>query len=189
VNYTLHFYCRFSKPLTRPGVWRANIPDDFPRKHFDVQSEEYQQIIADADVSYGDTEAQGKHLGFFTEFASDEGEQVLLKCGISCVSVEGAKANLEHDIPDWDFDAVREQAFDTWEKALSKVRVEGGTPDEYETFYTALYHTLIDPRGVSDINGDYVGADGTVHRADDFTYRSVFSGPSFHCRPSSILTW
>lgn len=176
VDYTVHFYCQFSKPLTRYGVWRAEIPDAWERKNFDVAADAYQQAVAEAPVTYGAREAQGRHLGFFTEFETAADDVVLLKCGISFVSIEGAKANLEHDIPHWDFDAVRDEAQASWERALSVVRVEGGTDDDKETFYTALYHTMIDPRCVSDVNGDYVGADGHVHRAEDFTYRSVFSG-------------
>ena len=93
VDYTLHFYCCFSKPLTRHGVWRAEIPEDWPRGNFDVQNDAYQQAVAQATVSYGDQEARGRHLGFFTEFATTAEEQVLLKCGISYVSMEGAQAN------------------------------------------------------------------------------------------------
>jgi predicted alpha-1,2-mannosidase len=176
VDYTLHFYCQFSKPMARHGVWRANIPDAWERKNFDVAGEAYQQAVAESEVTYGEHEAQGRHLGFFTEFETAADEVVLVKCGISFVSIEGAKANLEHDIPDWDFDVVRDASRRLWDRSLSAVRVAGGSDDEKETFYTALYHTMIDPRCVSDVNGDYIGADGGVHRAADFTYRSVFSG-------------
>ncbi|MBT3193405.1 MAG: glycoside hydrolase family 92 protein [Verrucomicrobia bacterium] len=176
VDYTLHFYCQFSKPLARHGVWRAEIPKDWARGNFDVSGEAYQRAVAEAQVVYGEREARGRHLGFFSEFATAEDEQVQLKCGISFVSIDGAKANLEHDIPHWDFDAVRAAARSAWERALSAVGVEGGSDDEKETFYTALYHSMIDPRCVSDVTGDYVGADGQVHRSTDFTYRSVFSG-------------
>jgi len=228
VDYTVHFYCQFSKPFmpapamattqpkshpelaegspcdgcgrdlstplrsarddmslevdhsrsssVRHGFWRAEIPEDWARGNFDVASDAYQQAVAEAQVRHGEREAQGRHLGFFVEFETVEDEAVLLKCGISFVSIEGAKANLEHDIPHWDFDAVRDEARKVWDEALSVVRVEGGSDGERETFYTALYHTMIDPRCVSDVNGNYVGADGQVHRAERFTYRSVFSG-------------
>ncbi|MBT3380105.1 MAG: glycoside hydrolase family 92 protein [Lentisphaerae bacterium] len=175
-DYTVHFCCRFSKPLKRHGVWHADIPTDWARKNPDVASDAYQSVVAAADVTYGVREAQGPHLGFFSEFATTAGEVVTVKCGISFVSIEGARANLEHDIPHWDFDAVRTGARATWAHALSSVHVEGGTDDDRIKFYTALYHSMIDPRSVSDVNGDYIGADGRVHRAADFTYRTIFSG-------------
>ena len=176
VDYTVHFYCQFSKPLKRHGVWSADIPRDGERRNPDVATDTYQQAVAAAKIVYGERETRGRHLGFFTEFATAAGETVIVKCGISFVSIEGAKANLEHDIPHWDFDAVREEARAAWAEALSWVRVEGGNEDDRVKLYTALYHTMIDPRSVSDVNGDYIGADGRVHQTSNFTYRTIFSG-------------
>ncbi len=176
VDYTVHFYCQFSKPLERHGVWRAHIPDDWARRNGDVASEAYQAAAANAEIAYDEKQARGPHLGFFTEFATSADETVLVKCGISFVSIEGAKANLTHDIPHWDFDAVCAEARAAWADALSRVRVTGGSEDDRIKFFTALYHTMIDPRSVSDVNGDTVGADGCVHRATGFTSRTIFSG-------------
>src|SRR6202034_656240 len=86
---------------------------------------------------------EGKHLGFFTEFATGDGEQVIFKAGISFVSMEGARQNLETEIGGWNFDKVHEQAVALWDKALGKIDVEGGTAEEKKVFYTALYHTMI----------------------------------------------
>ncbi|MHC4199697.1 MAG: GH92 family glycosyl hydrolase, partial [Planctomycetota bacterium] len=153
-----------------------DIPPDWARRNQDVARDAYQRVVADARVTRDRKEARGRHLGFFTEFGTAAGEVVTVKCGVSFVSIEGAKANLEHDIPHWDFDAVREGAREAWAGALGRVRVEGGSEDDRVKFYTALYRTMIDPRSVSDVNGDYVGADGRVHRAAGFTYRTIFSG-------------
>lgn len=176
VDYTLHFYCQFSKPLEKHGVWRANIPENWQRGNFDVPTEAYQQAVAAAEITYGEPEAQGRHLGFFAEFATEANEEVLVKCGVSFVSIEGAKANLEHDMPQWNFEQVHTQARALWADALSSVQVTGSSTDDSIKFYTALYRTMIDPRCVADITGDYVGADGKIHQANDFTYRSIFSG-------------
>ena len=119
--------------------------------------------------------AQGKHLGFYTEFPTEEDEQVLLKCGISFVSMEGAAKNLQSDIAGWDFDAVSRRAYDRWNQALSSIHVEGTERDK-TLFYTSLYHTMIDPRCFSDADGAYQGADGKTHLAKDFVYRTIFSG-------------
>ncbi|HEY1202909.1 MAG TPA: glycoside hydrolase family 92 protein, partial [Niastella sp.] len=85
-NYTVYFYAQFSKPLKQYGVWSAAIPDDWKRKREDLESHKYQQRIAEAatnGVIKQAREQQGKHLGFFTEFATTANEQVVMKAGIS----------------------------------------------------------------------------------------------------------
>lgn len=177
VSYTVYFYCQFSKPLTDFGVWSALIPDSCTnRKRETIESDAYQRIVAEAPVLRGCREMQGKHLGFFTQFPTLANEQVLLKAGISFVSIPGARANLEHDIPEWDFDRVVGENRALWQKAMAGVRVKGGTEREKTIFYTALYHTMIDPRNTSDITGEYIAGDGSVRRSSDYTYRSIFSG-------------
>jgi predicted alpha-1,2-mannosidase len=175
-DYTVYFYAEFSKPLKNFGVWSGDIPDNWSRKREDVESERYQKRIANAAILRGIKEKQGKHLGFYTEFAAKDNETVLLKSGISFISMNGAKHNLEKEIPGWDFDAVRLQAKNLWNKALSKINVQGGTPDQRIVFYTALYHTMIDPRIISDVDGRYPGGDGRAHFALSFKKRTIFSG-------------
>ncbi|MBI9061889.1 MAG: GH92 family glycosyl hydrolase [Marinilabiliaceae bacterium] len=175
-DYIVYFCCQFSKPLKNTGIWMVDIPDNWPRKRQDVTSDKYQELVAKAVVKKGVKEMQGEHIGFFTEFASKQGEEVLVKSGISFVSIEGARENLEHDIPHWNFDQVKDEARSLWAKAISGIEIEGTTDREKTIFYTALYHSMIDPRSSSDLNGNYVGADGKIHKTDDFTYRTVFSG-------------
>ena len=175
-NYTVYFSAQFSQPLKKFGVWSAKIPDGWTRKREDIESRRYRDVVADAEIIDGCREMDGKHLGFFDEFPTTEGEQVLLKVGISFVSVEGARENLQHDIPGWNFDSVRQQARKSWSQALSNVAVEGGTETQKEIFATAFYHMMIDPRACSDVNGLYTGADGKVHSTSNFTYRTIFSG-------------
>ena len=176
VYYTVYFHAEFSKPLKDYGVWSAEIPDGWTRKREDVESARYQKCIATARVTRGDRDRQDKHLGFFTEFSTQPGEQVLMKTGISFVSIEGARNNLRVEIPGWDFDAIHAQARARWSQALGKMKIEGGTPEERTVFYTALYHTLLDPRILTDVDGRYPGGDGKVHAAGDFVKRTVFSG-------------
>ena len=152
VTYTLYFYAQFSKPIAQMGIWDKD------------------KIVSDKQ------EYEGNNLGFYTEFSTKAGEQVLLKAGVSYVSIAGAKANLEHDIADWDFDKLRAQAKDRWATALEGLHIDGGTDAQKEAFFTALYHSQIDPRMASDVDGNYIGGDNKTHRADGFTYRTVFSG-------------
>lgn len=175
-DYTVYFYCQFSKPLTDYGMWSVDIPYDWVRKREEVCSAPYQELVSNAKIHSGLKELQGEHLGFFTNFKTQKDEQVLVKSGISFVSVEGAKLNLETDIPDWDFDRVVKSAKSLWNDAMASVTVEGRSEREKEIFYTSLYHTMIDPRAFSDSDGQYIGADKKVHKTDNFVYRTIFSG-------------
>ena len=175
-NYTVYFYAQFSKPLKKYGIWSADIPDTANRKREAIESAYYQQWIANAKVLPGLKEKQGKHLGFYTEFATNENEQVLMKAGISFVSIEGAKNNLEHEIKDWDFETVHSKAVALWNNALGKIDIKGGNKDERTVFYTALYHTLIDPRNVTDLDNNYTGGDNKIHSAVGFQKHTIFSG-------------
>jgi predicted alpha-1,2-mannosidase len=100
-----------------------------------------------------------------------------LRCrvGISGVSMEGAKANLDAEMPDWNFARVKTNAQKAWNKELSKIDVKGGTKDEQTVFYTALYHTMVVPNIYQDVDGSYRGTDGEIHKADGFTNYTVFS--------------
>ena len=175
-DYTVYFYAEFSKPLKNFGVWSADIPDGWSRKREDVESAKYQLQVSRAAILKGVKEKQGKHLGFYTEFATTGQEQVLLKAGISFISIGGAKNNLEKEIAGWDFDQVHENTRTLWNSALSKISVAGGTPEQKIVFYTALYHTMIDPRIISDVDGRYPGGDGIAHYAKGFKKRTIFSG-------------
>ena len=175
-NYKVYFYAKFSKPLKNYGVWSVAIPDGVSRKRESIEAESFQLLTAGAEIINGCKEKQGKHLGFFTNFSTQTDEAVILKAGISFVSMEGAQQNLEADINDWDFNKVRNNATDLWNKALSKIKVEGGTDDQQTVFYTSLYHTMIDPRSFADVNGNYPGGDGKIHVSKKFTKRTIFSG-------------
>ena len=177
VDYTVYFYARFSRPLERYGVWSADIPDDWVRKREEVVSTPYLERVAAAPVYEGCRSMEGKHLGFYTEFAAAAGEQVTLKVGISFVDAEGARRNFEAEIADKSFDEVAGEAYASWNEALGRARVEGGSDDEKRIFYTALYHSMIDPRLFADVDGRYVGGDGRTHDAEEgYTKRTLFSG-------------
>ncbi|MDD4459367.1 MAG: GH92 family glycosyl hydrolase [Proteiniphilum sp.] len=175
-DYTLYFYAQFSQPLRDYGIWSAAIPDEQTRKLEDVTGHTYQQIIAQAEIKKLITEEQGKHLGFFTNFATEEGDQIVMKVGISFVDEEGAKRNLEQEIPDWDFDGVKMDAHMLWNEALAKIKIKGGSDEQKTVFYTSLYHTMIDPRTFEDVDGRYMGGDKKPQLSEDFTKRSLFSG-------------
>lgn len=117
----------------------------------------------------------GRNVRAFVTYRTGKVEEVLVKVGISFVSPEGARRNLVAEIPDWDFDRVRQTAELLWEKELSRIVVEGGAARETEIFYTALYHSMIAPNIASDIDGSYRGMDQRVRTERGFTTYTVFS--------------
>ena len=97
-------------------------------------------------------------------------QPLLVRVGLSAVSIEGAKANLKAEQPSWDFRNTVAQADHKWEEQLQKIQVSGGNPDERTIFYTAMYHTMTAPSLFCDVDGQYRGSDGKVHQGDYVNY-------------------
>ncbi|MBK7213079.1 MAG: GH92 family glycosyl hydrolase [Bacteroidales bacterium] len=116
-----------------------------------------------------------KNLKASFHFKTTANEKILVKVGISSVSYEGARKNLKQEIPGWDFNAVREAADATWNKALAKIEVDGGTDLQKAVFYTSLYHTMVQPNTYNDVDGNYRGMDKKIHKAEGFTMYTTFS--------------
>jgi predicted alpha-1,2-mannosidase len=137
---------------------------------------ESNEIALDNKVSPGITSAEKqKNIKAIFHFGKIGGQKILVKVGISAVSTENARLNLLSEIPGWDFAQIRENARKTWNQELSKIEVEGGSDTQKTIFYTALYHTMVNPNTFTDADGSYRGRDGRIHKADGFTNYSVFS--------------
>jgi predicted alpha-1,2-mannosidase len=109
------------------------------------------------------------------EFDVKKREQVFVKVAISGVDVEGAKKNMEAELPQWDFNKVKTDCEALWNNELNKIQVKGGTSDQQVIFYTALYHCFIHPSIYNDVDGRYLGRDMQIHKTDGFNYYTVFS--------------
>ena len=120
-------------------------------------------------------QATGKSLRAALRFRAGAGEQVTVAVGVSAVSIEGARSNLDREVAERGFDQVRAAAEDEWRRALGRVEIEGGSAEERTIFYTALYHLLLQPNVFSDVDGAYRGLDGQVHRAEGYEHYTVFS--------------
>lgn len=175
-NYTVFFHAKFDKPLKNYGFWSADIPNGWVRKLQEVVSIPYLTQVSKATIIKNQKELQGKHLGFFSEFETKVGEEVNLQVGISFVDQRGATNNFKQEMEGRKFDEIQKEAKATWNEALSKVEVQGGTDDQKTIFYTSLYHTMIDPRVFTDVDGRYVGGDQKIHQSKGFQKRSIFSG-------------
>jgi putative alpha-1,2-mannosidase len=101
---------------------------------------------------------------------------VLVKAGVSYVSVKNAILNLHTEDPGWDFASIRASAAAAWRDDLGVVDVGGGTAGARERFYTALYHSFLAPNTFSDVNGDYMGEDGRVHETTGWVDYTNISG-------------
>lgn len=95
------------------------------------------------------------------------GEKLLVKVAISAVSVDGARKNLAAELPGWNFDATRARAKAEWNKELSQIAISGASDAEMTNFYTALYHTKVQPNLFSDVDGSYRGLDKKTHNLND----------------------
>lgn len=138
----VYFYIRFSKPIKGNDTFDGN------------------RLYTDNKI------VNGSGLRSVFNFGQQDSVPLLAKVGLSGVSIENARQNLDAEIKDWDFDYVVQQAGEKWEKELQKIQVEA-TELQKEIFYTALYHTHIQPNIVSDVNGDYTAIDYTKAHVSD----------------------
>ncbi|MDR2086874.1 MAG: GH92 family glycosyl hydrolase [Dysgonamonadaceae bacterium] len=175
-DYTVYFYAELSKPMTKTGFWSANIPDDWVRLRDESQSDEYLKRVANAKIISGEKKCEGKHIGFFSEFETKKEEVITLKTGVSFVDMAGARNNLEQETTGKSFETIHREAIELWNEALSKITIETTNEEDKIIFYTALYHTMIDPRIYTDADGRYLGGDGNIYTANGFTKRTIFSG-------------
>lgn len=116
-------------------------------------------------------EMQADSVGVFS--FDDATKPLLVRVGISAVSVDNAKANLKAEIKDWNFDRVAQEADAAWNDELGKIKVETPNLDDKTIFYTSLYHTMIAPSVFSDVNGQYRGSDGKIYQGDFVNYTTL----------------
>jgi predicted alpha-1,2-mannosidase len=150
----VHFVARFSKPAASRGTWTG----------------------AGCEAATPDLAQTGSDIGAYMRFDTSEGEPIVVKVGISYVSIDNARANLDAEIPGWDFDAVKAAAEQAWAAELGKIAVTGGTAEDRTIFYTGLYHALVHPNVFQDVNGQYVGMRGSgIKTAVGYDRYTVFS--------------
>lgn len=113
------------------------------------------------------------HRRLIVDFSTAPGEAVEAKVAISAVSIEGAQKNLAETV-NKTFNTVKTEAAAVWEQYLGRLKA-AGTQQQKIAFYTSLYHTLIQPNNIADIDGKYRGADSLVHQSADKVYYSTFS--------------
>lgn len=146
-----YFVARFNKPFSSYATWDENG---------NVKNR---------------ASASGDDVGADLNFGNIKNQPLELKVGISFVSLENARLNLDAETEGLDFEDVRDKLRDDWDMWLSKIDIDTADEDIKTIFYTALYHSMIMPSNFTDVNGEYLGFKEQLGIAEDFTYRSDLS--------------
>lgn len=155
----VYFVIEFSKPFLYYGTFDATSKTPgYPGSIYPFKEAEF-----------------GDKIGAFVDYHTENKEQILVKVALSYVSIEGARMNLKSELKDWDFDRVKNEAKDTWNKELSRIEIDGVTEPQKEIFYTSLYHSLIAQDICQDVDGKYFGMDGRIHEAKGYDFYGNFA--------------
>jgi predicted alpha-1,2-mannosidase len=150
--YTLYFTAHFDQPFASTGTWTDG-----------TLAPGSTSASGGTGYSSSGNAASGKGSGAYVTFPAGT-DHVQMKVAVSYVSAKNAEANLRaENPPSRSFASVRAQAAAQWRSDLGRVQVGGGTDDQRSTFYTALYHSMLEPTLTSDVNGQYLGADRATH--------------------------
>ena len=147
--FPIYFVMKLSKAPKQAGYWKKQREMKGVEAEWDAYSGKYKLY-----TKY-DREMSGDDIGVWFKYDTEEDEVIEVKMGVSFVSIENARLNMNTEQPDFNFDKVRAAAGKMWNDDLSRVMVEGGTNDDKTIFYTAMYHLLIHPNIIQDVNGEY----------------------------------
>lgn len=147
--FPVYFVMKVSKAPKQMGYWKKQRPMKGVEAEWDGYSGKYKLYTKyNRDMS-------GDDVGVWFTYDNEANEVIEVKMGVSFVSIENARLNMNTEQPDFNFDKVSKAAREQWNSDLSRVLVEGGSKDEKTIFYTALYHMLIHPNILQDVNGEY----------------------------------
>ncbi|MEX0313828.1 MAG: GH92 family glycosyl hydrolase [Allomuricauda sp.] len=175
--YPVYFVARFSVPAKAFGTWKKPTT-------YKGEEAQWMGYNGKTRLMKGYTkEVVGDSIGAYMQYDFKQPTQIEMKIGVSYVSIENARENLEKETSGKTFNQILESAQKEWNEHLSRIEVEGGSQDDKTIFYTALYHTLIHPSTLSDINGEYpkmrtretLKTEGTRYTVFSFwdTYRNL----------------
>ena len=148
-SYPLYFVAKFSKPSNEFGIWKNSAKEKGVESQwmpYNGQTRLYKNYRK---------EIIGDSIGAYMRYDFKKPTSVEVKIAVSYVSIENARENLEKETKGLSFEDVFKKTSTKWNDLLSKIIVEGGSKDDITIFYTALYHTLIHPNTLNDVNGEY----------------------------------
>ena len=168
--FPIYFVMRVDKTPTKSGYWKKQPLLQGVEAEWTVDDGEYKLY-----TNYN-REISGDDVGFwFTYDDLQQDEQITVRMGVSFVSTENARENLDREQHGLSFDELRTAARNQWNSDLGRIKVSGGTDEQKTVFYTALYHALIHPSIVSDINGEYPQMESGLTAKSDHTRYTIFS--------------
>ena len=135
----------------------------------------YGTALATATLQPGSRRATGDAVRGYVTFKTSKNQPVTAKVGLSTTSIEESEKNLKAEVPGWKFDDVKAEAAKKWRTSLSRVSVPSAPRKDLMTFYTALYHTMLAPNIISNVDGSYRGSDHQIHQEPKFATYSTFS--------------
>jgi predicted alpha-1,2-mannosidase len=158
-----YFVAQFSKPFTASGTFKQDPPN---------HPDEDGPILGFSDVEPGANSVSGRFAGAYLQFATTEGEQVLVKIA-SGVSYAAAEQRIQSEDPGWDFDSIKNQAQTAWAKKLDAIDVSGGTDKQKMLFYSCLYHSFASPRLEAKKGEQFTDRTGKIKTAEYDRYGEV----------------
>ena len=159
---TVYFAMAFDKPITNYG-----------REEYDDRP--YNGFWRKFDQSQNFPEIAGEKIRMYFDFDLQEDRELQVKFALSPVSSEGALENMKAEVPHWNFDEVRKDAREEWNRELNRIDIEPAGEEEKINFYTAMYHSFLGPTEYMDVDGQYRGLDMNVHTAEEFVNYTSFS--------------
>ena len=148
-SYPIYFVVKLSKPSLNFGIWKNTSKYEGFEKQF-MPYNGKTRLYKDYRK-----EVIGDSIGAYMSYDFKEPTDVEVKIGVSYVSIENARNNLIKETNELSFEKIYQQTKLSWDNLLSKIDVEGGTNNDKTIFYTALYHALIHPNTLNDVNGEY----------------------------------
>jgi predicted alpha-1,2-mannosidase len=159
---TVYFAMSFSKPIKSYGQAAQ-------------EKSVYRGFWGRFDQTKNFPEMAGQNLKLFFDFNTEEGEKIKIKMALSPVSSAGALENMKKEVPGWDFEKVKKQSQEVWNKELNKIQIETIQKEDLVNFYTAMYHAFLGPTEYMDLDGNYKGLNMNVHKAENFTNYTSYS--------------
>ncbi|MCD7976913.1 MAG: GH92 family glycosyl hydrolase [Tannerellaceae bacterium] len=180
--FPIYFVMKVSKAPKEMGYWKKQREMKGVEAEWDIHSGKYKIY-----TQYN-REMSGDDIGVWFTYDTEENEQIEVKVGVSFVSIENARLNMNTEQPGFDFDKVYANARSQWNKDLSRIKVEGGTEEEKIVFYTSMYHLLIHPNILQDVNGQYPKMESLETGYTDKTRYTVFSLWDTYRNVSTMMT-
>lgn len=166
--FPIYFVMRVNKSPQTTGYWKQQRKMGVEAQWDDTSGIRKLYTKYNRDIA-------GDDIGAYFTYDVEEGETIEVQIGVSFVSTDNARLNLDTEQKGFQFDKVHADARQSWEKALSSIVVEGGTHDQNVVLYTGLYHTLIHPNILNDVNGEYPAMESDQNLKTESTRYTVFS--------------